>query len=101
MGPHRGVPQGHKDYRPRAFIYLSDFAESWPKLSTCVRITPVKSFLNQTIHSIVMIKNPNALLYVYPWMRLIRFPMKILGASDSESDYAIGCTWVISLHLCS
>jgi len=26
----------------------------------CVRITPVKSFLNQATHSKFMIKNPNA-----------------------------------------
>jgi len=32
-------------------------------------------------------------------MRLIRFRMKILAASDTESDYAIRCTWVLSLHL--
>jgi len=25
--------------------------------------------------------------------------MKILAASDTESDYAIRCTWVLSLHL--
>jgi len=30
--------------------------------------------------------------YVYHWMRLIRFSMKILAASDTESDYAIHCT---------
>jgi len=33
------------------------------------------------------------------WMRLIRFHMKILPASDAESDYTIRCTWVLSLHL--
>jgi len=30
------------------------------EVSTCIRMTPVKSVLNQTIHSIV-IRNPNAL----------------------------------------
>ena len=48
----------------------------------------MKSFLNQTTHSIVMIKNSNA-LYVYHWRRLIRFRVKILAASDTDSDYAI------------
>jgi len=37
--------------------------------------------------------------YVYHWMRLIRLRIKILAASDTESDYAIRCTWVLSLHL--
>jgi len=32
---------------------------SW-KVSTCVRMIPVKSFLYQTKHSKVMIKTPNA-----------------------------------------
>ena len=37
----------------RAFNYLSDFAENWPKgVYTCIRMTPLKSFLNQTTHSI-------------------------------------------------
>jgi len=38
-------------------------------------------------------------IYVYHWMRLIKFCMKILAASDTESDYAIHCTWVLSLHM--
>ena len=37
--------------------------------------------------------------HVYHWMRLIRFRMKILAASDTESDYTIRCTWVLSPHL--
>jgi len=36
---------------------------------------------------------------VYHWMRLIRFGMKILAASDTGSDFAIRCPWVLSLHL--
>ena len=36
------------------------------------------------------------MLYI---MRLIRFYMKFLAASDMESDYAIRCTWVLSLQL--
>jgi len=31
------------------------------KVSICIKTTPVKSFLDQTTHSIAMIKNPNAL----------------------------------------
>ena len=38
-------------------------------------------------------------IYVYHWMRLIRLSMKILAASDKESDYAIHCTWLLSPHL--
>jgi len=63
-------------------------------MSTCVGRTPVKLFFNQTTHSTVMIKNPNAL-----YMPIIRSRMKILAASDMESDYAIHCTWVLSPHL--
>jgi len=37
--------------------------------------------------------------YVYQWMRHIIFRMKILAASNTESDYAIRCAWVLSLHL--
>jgi len=36
---------------------------------------------------------------LYHWMRLIRFRMKILAASDTESDGAMRCTRVLSLHL--
>ena len=38
-------------------------------------------------------------IYVYQWMRLIRFCMKTLAASDTEYDYAIRFSWVLSLHL--
>ena len=41
-------------------------------------MTPVKSFLNQTTHLKVMIKNQNTCTHV-----------KILAASDMESDSAI------------
>ena len=44
-------------------------------------------------------QNSKCSIYVYHWMRLIRFLVKILAASDTESDYAIRCTWVLSLHL--
>ena len=42
------------------FILLIFLKIGW-KVSTCVRMTPLKPFLNQTTYSIVMIKNPNAL----------------------------------------
>jgi len=38
-------------------------------------------------------------IFVYPRMREIRFRRKILTASDTESGYAIRCTWVLSLYL--
>jgi len=38
-------------------------------------------------------------IYVDHWMRLVRFRMKILAASDTESDYVIHCTWALSFHL--
>jgi len=45
---------GHWDIgNYRSFNYLSDFAENWLKgVYMCVRMTPVKSFLNQTTHLI-------------------------------------------------
>ena len=35
-------------------------------------------------------------IYVYHWMR---FYVKILAASNMESDCTMRCTWVLSLHL--
>ena len=68
----------------RSFNYLSDFAENWLKgVYTCVRMTPVKSFLNQTNHSKLMIKNLNAPYISYHLMRHIRFRVKILAAYDA------------------
>jgi len=57
----------------------------------------VKSFLYQTTHSIVMIKDPNALCVSLD--EAFRFRTKILAASDMKSDNAIRCTLVLSLHL--
>ena len=69
------------------------------KVSTCVRMIPVKSF-SQSDHSFNSYdQNSKCSIYVYHWMRLIRFHLKILPASDTKSDYAIRCTWVLSLHL--
>jgi len=39
-------------------------------------------------------------IYVYDWITPIRFRMKILSASDVKSDFAMRCTWLLSLHLC-
>ena len=41
-------------------IILLIFPKIGWKVSTCVGTTPVKSFLNQTTHSKVILKNPNA-----------------------------------------
>jgi len=37
--------------------------------------------------------------YVYHWMKPFRFCVEILAASDTESDDAIRCTWLLSLYL--
>jgi len=39
------------------------------------------------------------LRFISHCMGQIRFRVKILGASDAESDCAISYTWVLSLHL--
>ena len=56
-------------------IFLILLKIGW-KVSTRIRTKPVKSFLNQTTHSKVIIKNSNV-PYVHHWMR---FHRKILGA---------------------
>jgi len=53
----------------------------------------------QTIHSKFLIKNSNAPHNVYHWVWHTRYHGKIPAASDTESDYAIWCTWVLSLHV--
>jgi len=55
LGSHWGI------VNYRLFNYLSDFAENWLKGVYMCRMTPTKSFLTQTTHSMVMIKNANAL----------------------------------------
>jgi len=57
-------------------------------MSTRVRVTLAESFLNQIFPSIIMIKNPNA------FIRLTKFHMEY-----TESDHAIRCTCVLSVHL--
>jgi len=79
-------------------IFLILLKIGW-KVSTCIMMTPVNSFLNQTAHSIVVIKNPNALYMPIIRWDLLGSCMKILAASDRESDCTIRCTWVLSLHL--
>ena len=78
-------------------IILILLRSGW-KVCTCVRMTSVKSFPNQT-PPIQKLWSKIQMLYVYHWMRHIGFPVKMLAASDTESDYAIRCTWVLSLHL--
>ena len=66
----------------RLFYYFSAFAKKilterclhvYMYTYTCIRMTPVQSFLNQTTHSKFMIKNQTLFTYIYHWMRLIRF----------------------------
>jgi len=70
---------------------LSDFAENRQE-SIRMRMTPVKSCPIQTTHSKVTIKNPNAPCMSYHLMKHITsYHLKILAASRTESDYALGC----------
>jgi len=92
-GPHWGID----NYR--LFDYLSVFAETWLKgIYMCWEDTC--EIISQSDHSFNSYdqksKRP---IYVYHRMRLIRFRMKILASSDMESDSAMRCTWVLSLHL--
>ena len=54
-----GGPSGALTTIGHSISFLILLKMGW-KVSMCVKVTPVKSFLYQTIHSIVMIKNPNA-----------------------------------------
>jgi len=94
----RGVHWGFYNYR--LFGYLSDFAENWLKgVYMCQDDTC--GIISQSDHSFNSYdQKSKCCIYVYGWMRLIRFPMKILAASDTESDFAIHCTWMLSLNLC-
>jgi len=93
-----GASLGHWHYY---LNYLSGFAENWLKGvymcqdGTCEIISlsdPFKSYDQKSKFSI----------YVYHWMRRIRFrvkiSLKILAPSDTQSDYAIHCTRVLTLH---
>jgi len=83
----------------RMFNYLSYFAENWLKGvymcqdDTCKIISQSDHPFNSKDQKFKFS------IYVYHWMRLIRFHMKILTASGTESDYVIRCTWVMSIHL--
>ena len=94
-----GDPPGIDNYR--AFNYLSDFAETWPKgVYMCQDDTG--EITSQSGHSFNSYdQKAKCSIYVYHQVRLIRFHMKILEASDMESDYALHCNWVLSLHLYS
>ena len=59
-----------------------------------ILLSIVQQTKNQNTYSIAMI-----IQMLYHWMRFIRFRMKILAASDTESDCALRCAWVLSLHL--
>jgi len=92
-----GDPPGIDNYRP--LDYLSDFAENWLK-GLCMYQDDTRAIISQSDHSFnIYDQKSKCSIYVYCWMRLIRFHMKILAASDTESDYAIHCTGVLSLHL--
>ena len=94
-----GGPTGALTTIGRLFIFLILLKIGW-KVSTCVRMTPVKAFLNQNEHSFKSYdRKSKCSIYVNHWMWLIRFRIKIFAASDTESDYAIHCSWVLSLHL--
>jgi len=83
----------------RLLNYLSDFAENWLKsVYMCQNDTcEIVSQSGRSFNSYD--QESKCSIYVYHWMRLVRFHMKILAASDTESDYAIRCTWALSLHL--
>ena len=88
---------GGPNYRP--FNYLSDFAENWLEGVYMYRDGTCE-IISQSDHSFCSYdQTSKCSIYVYHWMRLIKFSVKILTASDTESDYALRCTWVSSLHL--
>ena len=89
------------------FIFLILLGIGW-KVSTRVRMTPVKSFIYQTILSKVIFNTANApymsiiewgsdiKVTLCHWMRRVRFHVKILGASDTKFNCSIQCSWVLS-----
>jgi len=83
----------------RLFNYLSDFAENWLN-GVYMYQDDTREIISQSNHpSNSYERKSKCSIYVYYWMRLIRFRMKILAAFDTESDNAMRCTWVLSLHL--
>jgi len=92
-----GRPIGIDNYR--LFNYLSDFAEIWLK-GVYVYQDDTCAIISQSDHSFNSYdQKSKCSIYVYHWMRLIRFRVKILAVPYAESDYAIRCAWVLSLHL--
>ena len=92
---------GHWDsdnYGLLNYICVILLKSGW-KVSTCVRMASVTSFLNQTTPFNSDYRKSKCSIYDYHQMSLIGFRMKILTASGTESDYAIRCTWVLSIHL--
>ena len=51
----------------RLIIFLILLKIGW-EVSTCVRMTPMNSFLYQTTHSTLMTKSSKWSIYVYHWM---------------------------------
>jgi len=84
-GPHWGID------KYRLFNYLSDFAGNWVKgVYMCQNDT--SEIISQSDHPFKSYdQKSKCSIYVYHWVRLIRFHMKILAASDTESDYGIHC----------
>ena len=83
----------------RLFNYLSDFAENRLK-GVCMCQDDTCDSFSQSDHRFKSYNQKfKCSIYVYHWMRHIKFRAKILAASDTESDCAIHCTWVLSLHL--
>jgi len=75
------------------------FAENWLK-DVYMRQADNCEIISQSDHSFNSYdQKSKCSVYVNHWKRLIRFHTKILAASNTESDYAIRCTWVLSLHL--
>jgi len=92
-GPHWGIDSY------RLFNYLSDFAENWLKAVYMCQ-DDICEIISQADHPFSSYdRKSKCSIYGYYQMRLIRFRTKILAASDTESDYTIRCTWVLSLHL--
>jgi len=88
-----GGPLGHID-NYRAANYLSDFAENQLK-GVFVCQDDTGEIISQSDHSFNSYdQKPKFSIYVYHWMRLIRFSVKILAASDKTpiAQYAaFGC----------
>jgi len=80
--------------RYRAVSYLSDFAENWLK-GVYTYQDDTCEIISQSDHSFNSYdQKSKCSIYVYHWMRLIRFRVKILAASAPNliTQYAVlGC----------